>query len=172
MTTLATASPKAPESASLVRCLLRGARYLRPYRTLTLVSAAMVVLSSLIGLLAPWPLQILVDSVLGTHPLPGVLAPALAPIADNRFALLILVVASGFAITLLTNGLTVLDHYVNTDMRPTMWRRTARPARSCGVRLMTGRSLQPNSSRPSCGVSAWSTDGRITRRMRATAIWA
>jgi ABC-type multidrug transport system fused ATPase/permease subunit len=80
------------------------------------VSGCLVVLSSLIGLLAPWPLQILVDNVLGNYPMTGVLARVAGPIIDNRVALLVAVVAAGFAITLLTNGLTVLDNYVNTKI--------------------------------------------------------
>lgn len=116
MTTAGANAPKGSEYRTLGRYLLRASRYLRPYRKLALVSGCLVVLSSLIGLLAPWPLQILVDSVLSDHPLPGVLASALAPIAANRSALLVSVVAAGFAITLMTNGLTVFDNYVNTKI--------------------------------------------------------
>jgi ATP-binding cassette subfamily B protein/subfamily B ATP-binding cassette protein MsbA len=116
MTTAAPNPSKASANLTLARCLFRAARYLRPYRTLALVSGCLVVLSSLIGLLAPWPLQILVDNVLSNHPLPGVLARALGPIAESRGALLVFAVASGFAITLATNGLTVLDNYVNTKI--------------------------------------------------------
>jgi ABC-type multidrug transport system fused ATPase/permease subunit len=116
MTTAASSSPKGAEHWTLWRCLLRAVHYLRPYRALAILSGGLVVLSTLIGLLAPWPLQILVDNVLGTHPLTGVLAGVAAPIIDNRVSLLVAVVAAGFAITLLTNGLTVFDNYVNTKI--------------------------------------------------------
>jgi len=98
----------------MARCLLRAVRYLRPYRTLAMASVCLVAVSSLLGLLAPWPLKVLVDSVLGSQPLPRVLALTL--IADNRGLLLVCVVASGFAITAAINGLTVLENYVNTKL--------------------------------------------------------
>ena len=72
-TTAATDSQTA-ETPKLWPSLLRSARYLRPYRKLTLVSAGVVVLSSLVSLLAPWPLKIFVDSLLGNQPLPAVVA--------------------------------------------------------------------------------------------------
>ncbi|MBM4183481.1 MAG: ABC transporter ATP-binding protein [Gemmatimonadetes bacterium] len=75
--------------------------FLRPYRR---QAAAVVALSVVeIGLvaLAPWPLQVIVDHVLGGRPLPEVLA-ALTPqaIAGSAVALLIAVVLAGLLIQL------------------------------------------------------------------------
>jgi ATP-binding cassette subfamily B protein len=86
--------------------------YLRPYWRLVIVSIAMVGVGSLAALLTPWPLKILVDSVLGTRPAPG----PLAAIGHNRTHLLIFAVLAGLGVTLLLNGLTVLDEYVNTKI--------------------------------------------------------
>ena len=51
--------------------LLRKAlRYARPYWHLVLGSILMIAATSALSLLAPWPLAIIVDSVLGSKPLP------------------------------------------------------------------------------------------------------
>lgn len=80
----------------------------------------MIILISLAGLLVPWPLTILIDSVLGDHPLPSVLqlVPALA--AAGRYTLLILVVLAGVGVILLQNGLRVLQGYLQTKLEQGM----------------------------------------------------
>ncbi len=94
----------------------RVLHYLRPYRKLAAVSATLMILGALAGLLAPWPLKILFDSVLQDHPLPPVLAFFLGSLAESRLALLIFAVAGVVVVTVLQNGLTVLDNYVNTKI--------------------------------------------------------
>ena len=69
----------------------RALRYLRPYWKLAAVSVLLIVVGSLIGLLAPWPLKILIDSVLENHPLPPFLVSFLGSLAKNRFGLLVIV---------------------------------------------------------------------------------
>ena len=65
-------SGESPRPA-LARRLLQ---YLRPYRLPFLLGLAQVALMSAFDLLRPWPLKIIVDSVLGDRPLPlGVAAP-------------------------------------------------------------------------------------------------
>jgi ATP-binding cassette subfamily B protein/subfamily B ATP-binding cassette protein MsbA len=91
-------------------------RYLRPYWRLAAFSVALIVLGALAGLLAPWPLQILFDNVLGDRPLPAALAFVLGPVAQQRSALLLFAVVGGVVVTLLQQGLTVLDNYVNTKI--------------------------------------------------------
>jgi ATP-binding cassette subfamily B protein/subfamily B ATP-binding cassette protein MsbA len=76
----------------------------------------LILAGSLVGLLVPWPLAFLIDSVLGSHPLPTLVGAFLGTLAGDRTALLILAVLSGLAITLVVNGLTVLDNYVNTKL--------------------------------------------------------
>src|SRR5262245_8560179 len=90
-------------------------RYLRPYSAL----AAAAVVGSLavtgVGLLTPWPMKILVDSVLGNEPLPSVLT-GLVGGAPAKSALLVAVVASGFALAALTSAVTVVTGYVTTKL--------------------------------------------------------
>jgi ABC-type multidrug transport system fused ATPase/permease subunit len=94
--------------------------YLRPYWKLAVVSVILMLLGALAGLLAPWPLQFLVDQVLQGKPLPPALQWALGAMAANRMALLIAAVVAGLAVALLQNGLTVLDNYVNTKIDQSM----------------------------------------------------
>ncbi len=49
-----------------MKYLTRVFRYLRPYWRLAVVSALLIVLGGLVGLLVPWPLAFLVDCVLGS----------------------------------------------------------------------------------------------------------
>jgi ABC-type multidrug transport system fused ATPase/permease subunit len=99
-----------------LRYLTRVLPYVRPYWSLGLASVVVTVLSSLAGLLTPWPLKILVDNVLGRSPLPGVLAGPLAGIADDRLALLVVAVLGGLLVTLATSGLQVISNYIHTKL--------------------------------------------------------
>ena len=93
--------------------------YLAPYRKLAVGSCAIMLTSGLIGLLVPWPLQILIDHVLGKHPLPHTLQ-FLQPLTSTPIAFLIVVVVMGFLLVLIQNALTVLDNYVNVRIEQNM----------------------------------------------------
>jgi ATP-binding cassette subfamily B protein len=82
------------------------------------LSAVLVVFNVLAGLLMPWPMKILVDSVLtkSPGPLPGYLPQLLNPIAKHAFGLLLFAVISGVCLTIVQNGLSVLNNYVNTRL--------------------------------------------------------
>jgi ATP-binding cassette subfamily B protein len=99
-----------------MRYLPRVLRYLRPHWRAAAISLAATVVVSLFALLEPWPLKILFDSVLGSHPLPGPVVPLLGPLADDRALLLIVIVAAGFGLTLLGNALKVLNSYFETSV--------------------------------------------------------
>ncbi|HEV2764858.1 MAG TPA: ABC transporter ATP-binding protein, partial [Pyrinomonadaceae bacterium] len=96
-----------------MKYLPRVLRYLRPYSRLAVGSVVIIVASGLVSLLAPWPLKILVDSVLGDQPLPAVLSSLST---GNKFLLLGLVVAASLAVTLAADALSVLENYVNTKI--------------------------------------------------------
>jgi ATP-binding cassette, subfamily B, bacterial len=74
------------------------------------------VLASAVGLLTPWPMKILVDNVLDTHPLPAILSDYLGSIKDGRYSLLLFAIISGLVIALLGNLLTVINEYVQTKL--------------------------------------------------------
>lgn len=106
----------AAQSRHSWRYIFRILPYLRPYGRLAGGSSLLMVVSAAVSLLAPWPLKILVDSVLGPHPVPAVLAPVLGVLADDRYAILIAVAVAGLAIALLENGLALLGSYVNSKL--------------------------------------------------------
>jgi ATP-binding cassette subfamily B protein len=95
--------------------LLRQAlRYARPFWPLILASLVMIALTAGLSLLAPWPLAILVDSVLGGKGLPALLPGFVS--SWDRTTLLIALVAGGLMLTVLENGITVLNEYVTTRL--------------------------------------------------------
>ena len=96
----------------------KATAYLRPYPGL----AAGCVFASLLlvgaGLLAPWPIKVLVDSVLGSAPIPETLRHAVP--ASNKLTLLVLTVGAGFAIALVSGLLNVLTSYLKTKLEIAM----------------------------------------------------
>ena len=103
----------------LLKYFPRAFRYLRPYRLLTVVLGVLIVLAGLADLLAPWPLKVLVDNVLGNEQLPPMLASLLGRSGD-RTPLLIFAVVAGLAVALLHNALGVLNNYVQTTLEQRM----------------------------------------------------
>ncbi|MBP7777613.1 MAG: ABC transporter ATP-binding protein [Acidobacteria bacterium] len=76
--------------------------FLRPYRASVVAITALSIVEVALGALAPWPLKIVIDSVLGEVPLPA----ALASLADrllgpNPVALLVAVAIGGLLLQLL-----------------------------------------------------------------------
>jgi ATP-binding cassette subfamily B protein len=120
--------------------------YLKPYKHLAAVSLGIVGLGSVMTLLAPWPLAIMIDSVLGDKPLPG---PLHALDGIGRYQLLALTVLCGLVITGLQHGLAVVDNYVNTkldqsmvlDLRSDLFRHVQRLSLSFHDRTKTGQMM-------------------------------
>jgi ATP-binding cassette subfamily B protein len=106
-----------PSPWAFFKDLPRVLPYLRPHRRLAGASLVMVVASSVMALLSPWPLAILVDTVLGNHPLPSLLG-----VLDGlgRYELLAAAVVGGLLVTGLQHGLAVVDEYVNTKLDQSM----------------------------------------------------
>ena len=75
--------------------------FLRPYRGRALVIGFLTVLEIGLASLAPWPLKLIVDTVLGDAPLPGPAAVLLpAGVAASATALLVAIVLAGLLIQL------------------------------------------------------------------------
>jgi len=96
----------------------KASSYLRPYTGLAVASLLATLLFVSAGLLTPWPMKILVDSVLGDAPLPESFARIL-PAAD-RVAMLVITVSAGFAISLASGLLNVLTTYLKTKLEIAM----------------------------------------------------
>ena len=77
----------------------------------------LVLASSFVGLLSPWPFAFLIDTVLTKeNPLPGWLTRLLGSFANDPVNLIFFAVFAGLAITALERGLSVFDSYVNTKL--------------------------------------------------------
>ncbi|MFI5185321.1 MAG: ABC transporter ATP-binding protein [Chitinophagales bacterium] len=86
----------------------------RPYRKLVLIILLAMLLETLIGLAVPWPLKIIIDNVVGHHPLPGALRwmNFLFP-AENKMQLAAVAAISFIAITAIGSFAGYLDNYYN-----------------------------------------------------------
>jgi ATP-binding cassette, subfamily B, bacterial len=91
--------------------------YIRPHKRLAIVSLVLMVASAGMALLAPWPLAILLDTVLGNEPLPSLLS-WLGGL--GTYELLGIAVGAGLLFTALEHGLAVVDEYVNTKLDQSM----------------------------------------------------
>jgi ATP-binding cassette subfamily B protein/subfamily B ATP-binding cassette protein MsbA len=91
--------------------------YLRPHWKLGATSVSLLGFGVLAGLLSPWPLAILVDTVLGNKPLPSVLG-----FIDgwSRTSLLVFAVVAGVIVTALEHGVGMGQTYVDTALEERM----------------------------------------------------
>jgi ATP-binding cassette subfamily B protein len=97
----------------------RALRYVRPYWPVAIGSVAGTVLTVGVGLLMPWPMKILVDSVLGDEPLPS-LVRSVGPLVPDKPTMLVLAVTAGLVIALTLGILNVLTTYLNTKLEIAM----------------------------------------------------
>ena len=83
-------------------------------------SSVVLVAAALIGLLAPWPLKVVVDHVLGHEPMPPWLARLAGGAGRSPVVLIVFAVLVGFLINFLGDALTVLDSFLNTTIEQNM----------------------------------------------------
>src|ERR1039458_846395 len=87
----------AGEQASLTwreawRLLVKSWPFISRYRRLVAIKCALVFISLTFFLMTPWPLKIVIDNVIDAHPLTGIPAAILTPIAGaSRTGLLVAV---------------------------------------------------------------------------------
>jgi ATP-binding cassette, subfamily B, bacterial len=106
-----------PSPWSFFKDFPRVLPYLRPHRRLAFGSMGMVAASATAALLQPWPLAILIDTVLGNKPVPSLLG-FLADV--DKDVLLVVAVVAGLLVTAVQSGLAVVDDYVNTKLDQSM----------------------------------------------------
>ena len=137
-----------PGTAMMAAYLVRVLPYLRPYWRLAAYSILLTIAAATFGLLAPWPLKILVDNVIGQAPLPAA-ADILGQLGSHRFVLLSLTVLAGLAIAIISGSLSVVNSYVNTkleqriiaDFRADLFRHTERLSVAYRDQVSTGRLM-------------------------------
>ncbi|MGN6189539.1 MAG: ABC transporter ATP-binding protein [Conexibacter sp.] len=91
--------------------------YLRPHKGLAITSLVLMAASAGMSLLSPWPLAILLDTVLGNKPLPSLIGWL---DGIGTYQLLAVAVIAGLVFTALEHGLAVVDNYVNTKLDQSM----------------------------------------------------
>jgi ATP-binding cassette, subfamily B, bacterial len=96
--------------------------YLRPYWKLEVGSMVLLALTSMLSLASPWPLAIILDTVLHANgpngkPLPG-------PVAWlgglGRYWILVLFVVGGLLLTAVQHGISVANEYLTTKLERNM----------------------------------------------------
>jgi ABC-type multidrug transport system fused ATPase/permease subunit len=97
-----------------MQTLGRVLTYLRRYTRLAILSVAVTLMAVGVGLLLPWPVKIVIDNVLGSQPIPDVLAPWFA--GADRVPLLAAAVTAGLSFALLSNVLAVATSYLKTRL--------------------------------------------------------
>jgi ABC-type multidrug transport system fused ATPase/permease subunit len=92
--------------------------FLRPYRARFGAYFGIVCLATSLGLLTPWPMKIIVDSVIGRRELPGILARLVpAWITASATTLLVVTLAAGIAIKLVVSGLQIWTSRISVTVR-------------------------------------------------------
>ena len=102
------------------RYLPRIARYLRPYWKLALLSSILTIVSAAAALLAPWPLKVIVDSVLGDRPLHQPFVAVVQVFGADKFGVLMFAVLAGLLVVALEHSLTVMHSYITTTFEQKM----------------------------------------------------
>jgi ABC-type multidrug transport system fused ATPase/permease subunit len=129
--------------------VLRVIPYLRPYWRLGLSSVFLTIGATAFGLLSPWPLQILVDNVIGQAPLPDAIASVFGEAGSHRFLLLAVAVIAGLLIAMAGGVIHVVNSYVNTkleqhiiaDFRGDLFRHTERLSVAYRDQVSTARLM-------------------------------
>jgi ATP-binding cassette subfamily B protein/subfamily B ATP-binding cassette protein MsbA len=103
-----------------VKYLPRAFRYLLPHWKFAALSGVVLLLTVLIAPMTPWPLAILIDSVLGDEPMPAPLATVFDWVGGEKMTLLVLIVAAGLALTVLQNAMSVFENYANAKLEAGM----------------------------------------------------
>lgn len=91
--------------------------FLRPYRARTLWISVLCLAEIGLAALAPWPLKVIVDNVLGGQQLPGPVAEITrSTVGDSLAALLILVVVIGLLIQISNELVRIIHTQLQVDM--------------------------------------------------------
>jgi ATP-binding cassette subfamily B protein len=87
------------------RILVRSWPYISRYRRLVAIKCALVFVSLTFFLMTPWPLKIVIDNVIDGHPLTGLPAAILVPLAGNSRSAILVAVTLFLALAVLLIGM-------------------------------------------------------------------
>lgn len=94
----------------------KAVSYARPHKRSIVIALVLVVVGAAVSLLEPWPLAVLVDSVLGGEPLPGPLEQWIPQHIAARVGFAVIL---GLMVTGAIQGVGVVMEYVTTKLK--MW---------------------------------------------------
>src|SRR5436190_8851652 len=103
----------------LWRSLPRIRPYLRPYRKLLAISTVLSIGAAALFLAEPWPLALILDSVLGSHSPPDAVSWLLGG-SPGIYVILGFAVGARFILILLANAVTLLSDYLNARIEQNM----------------------------------------------------
>ena len=95
---------------------LRSLQYLRPYWRGAVFSVILIFIAAGASLLAPWPMQVLVDHVLAKQPLPSWLGWLPGWVAADPVVLIATVAGSFLLLHVLGDLIGIAESYVNTKL--------------------------------------------------------
>ncbi len=95
---------------------LRSLQYLRPYWRGAVFSVILIFIAAGASLLAPWPMQVLVDHVLAKQPLPSWLGWLPGWVASDPVVLIATVAGSFLLLHVLGDLIGIAESYVNTKL--------------------------------------------------------
>ena len=89
---------------------------LRPYKWPLLFAFVAMLFETLAGLLQPWPLKVVLDSVIGHHPLPGFLSGLHDVLGRHKGGTIAVAAIATVAIALLNSVASYADSYLTTSV--------------------------------------------------------
>jgi ABC-type multidrug transport system fused ATPase/permease subunit len=91
--------------------------FLHPYRVRVFVIAILSIAEIALAALAPWPLKVVVDNVLGDYPLPSPLARFTASLgSDSAGSLLVIVVVAGLLLQIATEAVRMIHTQLQVEI--------------------------------------------------------
>lgn len=108
-----------PGAWTLWKSLPRTKPYLRPYRRTLIAVLALTVLAAIFGLAEPWPLAVILNTVLQDQKTSGVIEFVFGS-DPTVWVILVTMVLARFLLTAVGNGFTVLNHYLGSKMEQNM----------------------------------------------------
>jgi ATP-binding cassette subfamily B protein len=97
------------------KALPKIAPYLRPYRILYVLVVVFMLLGAIIALAEPWPLAVIIDSVLDGKEPTAFLSSIFGEHPDRK-TLLAFIVAAGFLIVIAGHGMEVINNFVSAKL--------------------------------------------------------
>jgi hypothetical protein len=135
----------------------------RPYHAWLIVVIVAMLVETVMSMAGPWPLKVVIDNVLGHHPLPGWLHSIRdLPLAQSKMGLASLAAISVILIAVIGGVATYIDNYYTE--RRTVGRTTC--GSDCSTTCNACRSATTRSNRPACCCRRLPTMSRRCRTSR------